>query len=145
MGAPNPSVGSVGFIKVGAPLEGSETTQRDGGHFRRALATLTHFPRPLPGADDAGPGALFNRDIRLQRARSGLRTGYAVADGAAPSPSVHRGFIDAALIRRVVPDFLDRTFYISGPWAMVSQFRRVLKEMGVARSRIKVDFFPGFA
>jgi ferredoxin-NADP reductase len=74
-----------------------------------------------------------------------LRTGYAVADGAAPSPSVHRGFIDAALIRRVVPDFLDRTFYISGPWAMVSQFRRVLKEMGVARSRIKVDFFPGFA
>jgi ferredoxin-NADP reductase len=70
---------------------------------------------------------------------------YAVAKGASPSPSVHRGYIDVALIRCVVPDFLDRTFYISGPWAMVSRFRRVLKEMGVARSRIKVGFFPGFA
>jgi ferredoxin-NADP reductase len=75
----------------------------------------------------------------------GLRTVYAVADGAAPGPSAHRGFIDAALIRREVPDFLDRTFYVSGPWAMVSQIRCVLKEMGVVRARIRVDFFTGFA
>jgi ferredoxin-NADP reductase len=75
----------------------------------------------------------------------GLRTVYAVADSAAPGPRIHNGFIDAALIRREIPDFRDRTFYISGPWAMVSLFQRVLKEMGVARSRIKVDFFPGLA
>ncbi len=75
----------------------------------------------------------------------GLRTVYAVAEGVAASPSAHRGFIDADLIRREVPDFLDRTFYVSGPWAMLSQFRRVLRQMGVARRRIRVDFFPGFA
>jgi ferredoxin-NADP reductase len=58
---------------------------------------------------------------------------------------MHKGFIDAALIEREVPDYKDRMFYISGPRAMVLRFRRVLKELGVARSRIRVDFFPGFA
>ena len=58
---------------------------------------------------------------------------------------MHRGFIDAALIQREVPDFKERTFYISGPRAMVLRFRSVLKELGVAHSRIREDYFPGFA
>lgn len=75
----------------------------------------------------------------------GLKTVYAVAEGEAPGRAVVSGFIDEALIRREIPDFLERTFYISGPRAMVLRFRRALAELGVARSRIKVDFFPGFA
>src|SRR6202049_2781662 len=58
---------------------------------------------------------------------------------------MHKGLIDAALIQREVPDYKERVFYISGPRAMVVRFRRILKELGVARSRIKEDFFPGFA
>ena len=75
----------------------------------------------------------------------GLRTVYAVAEDAASDGNIHRGFIDEALIRREIPDFQQRTFYISGPRAMVLKFQRALKELGVARSRVKVDFFPGFA
>ncbi len=92
-------------------------------------------------ADEIAYADLFEQAER----ELGLRTVYAVAEGAAPGASVHRGFIDAGLIRREIPDFKDRTFYISGPWAMVSLFQRLLRDMGVARSRIKVDFFPGFA
>ena len=75
----------------------------------------------------------------------GIKTVYAVADESASGTNMHRGFIDAALIQREVPDYQDRTFYISGPRAMVLRFQHVLKELGIARSRIKVDFFPGFA
>jgi ferredoxin-NADP reductase/Na+-translocating ferredoxin:NAD+ oxidoreductase RnfD subunit len=76
----------------------------------------------------------------------GIRTVYAVADGPPPDrDNVHRGFIDAALIEREVPDYNDRTFYISGPRAMVMTFQRLLDDLGVARSRIKVDYFPGYA
>jgi glycine betaine catabolism B len=75
----------------------------------------------------------------------GLRTVYAVAEGETPRSNLHPGFIDEALIQREIPDFKDRTFYVSGPQAMVARFQRVLNELGVARSRIKVDFFPGFA
>jgi ferredoxin-NADP reductase len=36
-------------------------------------------------------------------------------------------------------------FYISGPHPMVALFQKTLRGMGVARSHIKVDFFPGLA
>lgn len=75
----------------------------------------------------------------------GLKTVYAVAESREAGTNMHPGFIDAALIRREVPDYKERTFYISGPRAMVIRFQRVLKQMGIARRRIKVDFFPGFA
>ncbi len=83
----------------------------------------------------------------LERARTelGVRTVYAVTDGNASSSGVYAGKIDAGLIMRQIPDYRDRTFYISGPHAMVEAFEKTLKDMGVSRFRIKSDFFPGFA
>jgi ferredoxin-NADP reductase len=83
----------------------------------------------------------------LERAESelGIRTVYAVAAEPTPVQGTHAGFIDAELIRRQVPDFKERTFFLSGPHVMVDNFKRTLREMGVPRSRIKTDFFPGLA
>jgi glycine betaine catabolism B len=92
-------------------------------------------------ADEIAYSDVFERAER----ELGIKTVYAVADGAGARSNMHKGFIDAALIQREVPDYKERTFYISGPRAMVVRFRRVLKELGVARSRIREDFFPGFA
>jgi glycine betaine catabolism B len=75
----------------------------------------------------------------------GIKTVYAVVENAKLDTNMHHGFIDAALIQREMPDFRERTFYISGPRSMVLGFQGVLKELGIARSQIKVDFFPGFA
>ena len=75
----------------------------------------------------------------------GIRTVYAVASGSAPEPGMRAGFIDAAMIRAEVPDYKQRVFYISGPHAMVSRFQHMLRDMGVPRSHIKTDFFPGLA
>ncbi len=91
--------------------------------------------------DDIAYAEVFDRAER----ELGIRTVYAVADDARLGAHMQPGFINAALIRREVPDFRDRTFYISGPRAMVLRFRRVLSELGVPRSRIRVDFFPGYA
>lgn len=73
----------------------------------------------------------------------GVRTIYAVASGAARGQ--YPGYIDAKLVRKAIPDFRERMFYISGPQAMVKALRKTLLAMGVHRSRIKADFFPGFA
>jgi glycine betaine catabolism B len=75
----------------------------------------------------------------------GMRTVYVIAQDEVSALNCHRGFIDEALIQQQIPDFRDRIFYVSGPRAMVTRFQHVLRELGVARSRIKVDFFPGFA
>ncbi len=92
-------------------------------------------------ADEIAYAEVFDRAGR----ELGTKTVYAVADGMAARADMHRGLIDAALIEREVPDYNERTFYISGPRAMVLRFRRVLKELGIPGSRIKEDFFPGFA
>ena len=73
----------------------------------------------------------------------GIRTVYAVARGTRRGQ--YPGYIDARLVRAAIPDYRERTFYISGPQAMVKTLRHTLTGMGVHRSRIKVDFFPGFA
>ncbi len=92
-------------------------------------------------ANEIAYADVFNRAER----EFGLRTVYAVADDHLPDSNMHHGFIDAALIKREMPDFQDRLFYISGPRAMVVRFQKVLAELGVSKTKIKTDFFPGFA
>ncbi len=54
------------------------------------------------------------------------------------------GRIDAAMIKREVPDWKERLFYLSGPQGLVDGFKKTLSEMGLPRKQIKIDFFPGF-
>lgn len=92
----------------------------------------------------AQPEDIAYRDV-IEAAQSelGIHTMFAVANGA--EAGQYPGFIDAELVRRAIPDFRERLFYISGPQAMVKALRQMLLRMGVRRSLIKVDFFPGFA
>lgn len=55
-----------------------------------------------------------------------------------------RGRITSEIIMRHIPDWKDRTYYLSGPHIMVTGFEKTLREMGVSRAHIKKDFFPGF-
>jgi len=77
------------------------------------------------------------------RQQLGIKTIHAVARGGGRGQ--YTGYIDERLIRLAIPDYLERTFYISGPQAMVKALRQKLRTLGVRRSRIKVDYFPGFA
>jgi ferredoxin-NADP reductase/Na+-translocating ferredoxin:NAD+ oxidoreductase RnfD subunit len=53
--------------------------------------------------------------------------------------------LTADIIKKEVPDFRERMFYISGTHAMTNAFEKTLRGMGIPRSQIKTDFFPGFA
>ncbi|MBI4035880.1 oxidoreductase [Candidatus Daviesbacteria bacterium] len=66
----------------------------------------------------------------------GIKTVYVVTETD--------GYIDAEKIKKEVPDFKDRIFYISGPHSMVDNFEETLKEIGISNNQIKIDFFPGY-
>jgi ferredoxin-NADP reductase/Na+-translocating ferredoxin:NAD+ oxidoreductase RnfD subunit len=53
--------------------------------------------------------------------------------------------ITSNAIKADIPDFMDRQFYISGTQAMVSDIREDLLNIGVHRSHIKTDYFPGYS
>ena len=75
----------------------------------------------------------------------GIRVFYTLTETEA-IPRNWRGLtgrINASMIRKLVPDYQDRTFYISGPPDMVRATERMLKNMQVNSNQIKKDFFPG--
>jgi ferredoxin-NADP reductase/Na+-translocating ferredoxin:NAD+ oxidoreductase RnfD subunit len=85
-------------------------------------------------------------DVFLQAAsRPGFKIIYTLTDkeNAPPDWDGNVGRIDAGMIKKYVPDFNDRTFYISGPNAMVEDFDRILEGMGIQKKHIKKDFFAG--
>ena len=80
------------------------------------------------------------------RRQLGIAVTYTVTSQTSAIPAgVATGYIDMAMIRRVMPDYGERLFYISGPHQMVADTKRILLAMGVQRKNIKIDFFPGYA
>lgn len=85
---------------------------------------------------------LFNEAAR----RLNLKTVYTLSDQTAVPPDWQgeRGSISQEMITSHVPDYSERTFYISGPHAMVVAYKKTLKTLGLKNRQIKTDFFPGF-
>ncbi len=75
---------------------------------------------------------LIYKDIFDAAGSIGLKPAYTV------------GLITPDIIKKEVPDYLERMFYVSGPRSMVVAFEHTLHKIGVHRTRIKTDFFPGF-
>ena len=55
------------------------------------------------------------------------------------------GRIDEDMIRKEIPDFSERLFYLSGPQTMVNSYEKILKKIGIPQKNIKKDFFPGLS
>ncbi len=84
------------------------------------------------------------KEIFDQAENLGVKTVYTLTDNVPEGWVGRHGFVDEKMIMEEVPDFKQRTFYISGPNAMVKLFQKTLKKMGVRGRQIKTDFFPGF-
>lgn len=73
----------------------------------------------------------------------GLKPLYIVTN---PSPvwTGYKGYVNKEMVEKEISDFKDRTFYLSGPNAMVENYKKMLLGMGIKRGNIKTDYFPGF-
>ncbi len=54
------------------------------------------------------------------------------------------GRIDTEMVKKFMPDYLERTFYVSGPQKMVDTMVSLLKELEVPEEHIKIEYFPGY-
>jgi ferredoxin-NADP reductase len=93
------------------------------------------------------PADIAYKDIFDQAGQQlGIKTFYTVTDTPAPKNwQGECGMCDERMIKRLVPDYKDRIFYLSGPQVMVVAVDELLRKMGVKKSQIKKDFFPGLA
>jgi ferredoxin-NADP reductase/Na+-translocating ferredoxin:NAD+ oxidoreductase RnfD subunit len=92
-------------------------------------------------ADDVAYKDVFDRAQK----ELGIKTVYLATAEKSPVPGMYTESLNPRIIAREVPDYLDRIFFISGPHSMVDAFETTLRDMGVPRRKIKIDFFPGYA
>ena len=48
------------------------------------------------------------------------------------------------MVRRLIPDYIDRMFYICGAPDMVAVMVNTIKSIGLPDEKIKREFFPGY-
>ena len=90
----------------------------------------------------------YDHLLREASEKLGMRAVHVVSGAAGKVPAGWRGRtgrIDSRVIEEEVPDYHDRTFYVSGPQAMVDGVRKAITALGVKPERIRTDYFPGFA
>lgn len=86
------------------------------------------------------------KDLFDQAEKSiGLKTIYLLSEGELPKHiKAIRGRINKDVIKKEVPDYADRIFYLSGPDLMIRAYKRLLVDMGIKRNKILTDYFPGY-
>jgi ferredoxin-NADP reductase len=89
---------------------------------------------------------IIYRDVLGEaQSRLGLKALYALTDVQAipQNWTGHRGRVTAEMLLQVIPDFGERTFYLSGPPDLVRGYEQTLRELGVSGRQIKKDLFAG--
>ncbi len=75
----------------------------------------------------------------------GIQVHYFVTDDTENTniEGVQKGVITIDTITKILPDYSERQFYISGPNVMVTAFKSILTSVGIKNSSIKTDYFTG--
>ena len=108
---------------------------------RHLIATHEQRDIVVLYANKTPADAVYHELLEEAERELGIKTVHVFSAPPSGAPAK----IDAALVASAVPDYAERTFYISGPQGMVASFKGMLRGLGVSRLRIKTDYFPGFA
>ncbi len=69
---------------------------------------------------------------------------HVLSDTAGMEKAVYKGFINAGVISREVPQCTHADYMISGPPGMVEAIKKELASLNVAENRIRTDIFLGY-
>ncbi len=93
---------------------------------------------------NAKPEDFVYRDIFYSARQNGLKTVYILTKETTENWNGYTGRLTAEIIKKEVSDFTNRTYYLSGPIAMVDNYKKLLRRLGIKQNKIITDYFPGF-
>lgn len=92
-----------------------------------------------------GPEEFVYKDIFKEAENFGVKTIYLLGSKEpVKSWTGETGFITEPMIKKYAPDFKQRKIYLSGPVAMVNNYKNLFTQMGASNTQIVTDYFPGF-
>ena len=117
-------IGGIGITPVRSMI--AQATHDHTGH-RITLIYSNRNPGTAAYLDELGQLARANPNFRF-----------------VPSFSDTEGFVDAAMVRKHVPDMAGSRFYMCGPDVMVKAMRKLLLDVGADEDLIKTEEFDGY-
>lgn len=93
----------------------------------------------------SSPEEFVYKDIFKEAENFGVKTIYILGSKEPlKSWTGETGYITEPMIKKYAPDFLNRKIYLSGPVAMVNNYKNLFTKMGASNSQMVTDYFPGF-
>ena len=87
---------------------------------------------------------VFREELeKMQQQNKNLKVVFTVSE-ASEGWTGYTGRIDAEMIKKEIPDYMERVFYTCGPPAMVKAMENLLKDLNVPKKNIKKEDFPGY-
>ncbi len=82
---------------------------------------------------------------KMENGNHSLRVEFVLSGPVVPPDwKGQTGIINQDMVRKVIPDFKQRLFYVSGPPKMVVALSEAVVGLGVAEDRVKRDSFTGY-
>jgi ferredoxin-NADP reductase len=86
----------------------------------------------------------FRDELEQMHEQNGNLKVVLTIDEASEAWKGSTGRIGIEMVKKEIPDYGERVFYTCGPPAMVETMEKLIKDLGVPESQIKVENFPGY-
>jgi len=107
------------------------------------LDTRSRTKIALLYGNSAEEDIVFRKELEdMQKLNSNFRVAFVIAE-ASDGWTGYVGRIDADMIKKEIPDYMETMFYTCGPPAMVEAMEKLLEELDVPEKQIKTEEFPG--
>jgi len=88
---------------------------------------------------------IFKEDLESLESRENIRIHHFFTDvKPGTADNEHPGLIDKEAIVRLIPDYNERLFYLSGPPSMVEALAGQVQSLGLGARQIRYDIFTGY-
>jgi len=95
-------------------------------------------------------GSLTERDIvfrdelaEMQKRNRNLKI-VITLDHPSEDWTGYKGYINIQMIKKEVPDYMERAFYVCGPPGMIIAMENLLRDLNLPQSQIKREIFSGY-
>lgn len=87
---------------------------------------------------------VFHKELtEMQKRNKNLKVVFTL-DQPSEDWTGYTGYINVPMIRKEVPDYMERVFYICGPPGMIRAMENLLRDLGLPKDQAKREIFAGY-
>lgn len=87
---------------------------------------------------------VFRKDLKeMQKRNRNLKVVFTL-DQPSEDWTGYTGYVNVQMIKKEVPDYMERVFYICGPPRMIRAMENLLRDLNLPKAQVKREIFSGY-